>query len=593
MSRLTFLIGCVILLFCMCEVQAQFSDNFEDGDITNGQVWQGDTQDFIVNAEGRLQLNAPEGGTSTLYTQGTYPDSATISFQVELDFSPSTSNLAKIYIMITDPDISSASGYYLNYGSSGSDDAIELYRLDSGTPTLLGQGTTGAIATSTITDIEFTRLTGGKWVVKAGYDGAPSTTEIEVVDDVYPPSSANTFLLEYKYTSSRTDLFYLDDLQISAYEADETAPTVTDAVFASSTDVVVTFDEALDETTATQIAHYDIQPDLGQPDRIVADGPWGNVFRLIYDDAVTTTGEFNLAVSGVADAANNLMKDTVVALFYARPVQEGDLMITEILSDPDQEGDDFVELYNAGPDYVDLFGLKMTNQQNDRSKLIQDHIIVSPDTYIALTGDVSALRAIYSMSDDDLAYEVELPSLNNASGDFTIGPTSQPYDRMSYSEDMHRQILTDTEGISYEKVDLTQTTFDRGNWTSCTDPLRATPGKKNSNSVTLPTDVMGFVAAYKTFSPNGDGDKDNFIIKYKLPSADYQLQASIYNSEGYKVRSLANNQLLNQEGLLQWDGRNDAGIVQNYGIYILSLEYFALDGTVDQQKVVAVLGGQL
>jgi len=74
----------------------QFSDDFSDGNLDG---WQGSVPDFIVNAEQKLQLNAPSGSTNSwIYTPVVYTDSMVWEMYFKLEFAPSTSNQLKIYL---------------------------------------------------------------------------------------------------------------------------------------------------------------------------------------------------------------------------------------------------------------------------------------------------------------------------------------------------------------------------------------------------------------------------------------------------------------------------------------------------------------
>jgi len=46
----------------------QLVDDFDDMSFPNDPAWQGDTDDFIVNGDGQLQLMAPGAGTSSVYS---------------------------------------------------------------------------------------------------------------------------------------------------------------------------------------------------------------------------------------------------------------------------------------------------------------------------------------------------------------------------------------------------------------------------------------------------------------------------------------------------------------------------------------------
>lgn len=61
-------------------------------------------------------------------------------------------------------------------------------------------------------------------------------------------------------------------------------------------------------------------------------------------------------------------------------------------------------------------------------------------------------------------------------------------------------------------------------------------------------------------------------ISYRLPWQSARLTLRIYDPNGIPVRELANGIYTGAEGLLLWDGRNDAGYAVGAGAYILLLE---------------------
>ena len=80
-------------------VFGQFQDNFSDGDITNDPTWLGQTELYTVT-DGELQSNDTESNTSFIY--GSAPTSTdaqtTWEILVRLEFAPSASNFARIYL---------------------------------------------------------------------------------------------------------------------------------------------------------------------------------------------------------------------------------------------------------------------------------------------------------------------------------------------------------------------------------------------------------------------------------------------------------------------------------------------------------------
>ena len=80
-------------------VEAQINETFGDGDFTQNPTWQGSESKFIIDANLRLQLNAPpEASTAWLFTQSNAMEEANWAFEFTMDFNPSSSNYAKIWI---------------------------------------------------------------------------------------------------------------------------------------------------------------------------------------------------------------------------------------------------------------------------------------------------------------------------------------------------------------------------------------------------------------------------------------------------------------------------------------------------------------
>ena len=213
---------------CYCQV----SDNFSDGNIDQNPQWLGNTEAFQVENE-MLQLNdiAPESSnTSFLYIQAPTDISraTTWEFSFQLDFAPSASNFAKVYLTSSNTDLTGPlDGYFIKIGGiSGSDDAIELYKQQGEDETLLISGTTGAVGSNpAVARVRVTRSTEGIWELFADYDGGENfTSEGQVTENSI--SSGLVFGFVCIYTSTRSDLFKFDDVFVDPIIIDETPPSL-------------------------------------------------------------------------------------------------------------------------------------------------------------------------------------------------------------------------------------------------------------------------------------------------------------------------------------------------------------------------------
>ncbi|CAG0890385.1 unnamed protein product, partial [Darwinula stevensoni] len=279
-------------------LRAQIEDNFTDGNFTANPTWQGDVGSFAVNAAGQLQLMAPAGGSALLQTQGNIPDSAVWRVWVKLNFAPSTSNYLKLYLMCDQPVLTLGNGYFLLIGESGNVDALKLYRQDGSTSVLLGSGSVGTVAAEpALARIKVVRKVNGDWSLSADYSGGQTLVPEFTPDlpDTQPPSVVAVTAL--------------DSLRLE-----------------------VDFDEALLSSTALDVARYAVNNGIGQPVESALNG-----------------NTYTLTVQGMKDALGNTQTQAQTIdfeyLLLSVP-QPGDLVVNEILFNPNTGGSRYIELLN-------------------------------------------------------------------------------------------------------------------------------------------------------------------------------------------------------------------------------------------------------
>ncbi|HAV29345.1 MAG TPA: hypothetical protein DCW93_05410 [Saprospirales bacterium] len=573
-------------------ISAQLVDDFSDGDFTNGPSWTGDTDDFVVNINGELQLMAPEAGESSLFTTLSYPDTIQLDMTFRLEMSPSSSNFGLIYLGLDDIDPSVANGYYLQIGESGSNDAIKLYRLDSGSEILLATASDGAISSDPAqARISVTIYPDGLWSFSTDYDlSGFNELEFEVMDDTHSFSGLNIFGVYCEYTETRKENFFYDDISIMKFEQDEIGPLLTNLSVTGDKTILLSFNEKIDATTAENLDNYIVDQGLGSPSGAISDGV--KVF-LTFDNTFLSGTPYQLAILNVEDENGNAIIPIAEPFIVTVFPNIGDLAISEILSDPYSGGTDFVEIYNKSDNFINLNGLIISNINKEEEKKIDQDIELLPDEYICFTEDKEFLISTYPTHDVDQIIEVDLPSFNNDSGNVSLSHSSAStnyIDQFDYDEGLHFELLDDTEGVSLERISFTADTQSEDNWHSAsTTAGLATPGIANSNS--LPTEVTDgeFELVEKVFSPNSDGDNDFLIINYKLNKSGYVANVKVFDDEGFEIDQIVSNGLLATEGLITWNGTTSEGSISQIGLYIIIAELFHPDGEIKNFKKVCVL----
>jgi hypothetical protein len=467
------------------QVLAQIRDDFSDNELLTNPTWTGSTDHFIVR-EGTLRLSAPAvSGSSFLSTLFTQPDHCSWEGVVTLGFNPSGSNLARVYLMSDNPNLSGdLNGYYIQLG--GTADEIALYRQSGSVRTKIIDGTDKTLDSESVTvRIYAERTPDGVWTLFSDVGNTGTRTlEGSATDRTHIHSSHTG--LQCIYTSTRSDKFSFDDFVVSAVQ-DITPPVILGYSVSSATALTLIFSEKLDPETGENTAHYKLS--TGVP----------ILSATLQNDSVTIALTFKeplrksqtISVEEVTDLAGNTIEPKVIPITYTAPVTASfkDIVITEIMADYSPEVElpsaEYIEIYNRSDKTFSLSGWSI----GDGSLAVsfsQDSI--GPGTFRLLTA--SANIELFKPFTANIIGFPAFPSLNN-NGDVVIFRNSSglTIDSVVYTNEWYRDNEKMQGGWSLEIIDPDNLCSDDRNWSASEDDTGGTPGKINSVDAEKP-DLM-------------------------------------------------------------------------------------------------------
>ncbi len=485
---LIFFIGMkrLLLFFAMIPFLgiAQITDNFSDGDFTANPAWNGDNSQFIVNASQQLQLNSTGAATSYLALTTSMPslDNTTWQFYIKLNFAPSSSNYSRVYLVSDQQNLKGVlNGYYVQFGETGSNDAIEIFKQTGTTSVSVARGTNGFIAAASTISVKITRDNAGLWSIYA--DASAGTNFILQSSGTDATiNSGNYFGVSCTYTSSNATGFYFDDFSIP-YIADITPPTLASAMPLSNTALDVKFSEPIDLNTAQTTANYSVQG-LGIPSTAARDISDFSLVHLTFSTPFNSGTAYTLAVSNVSDLNSNVITaGSTTGFTWNAPVtaQAFDVVINEIYFEPIVSAPlpnaEFVELYNRSNKILSLNGWTLSDGSTSVASI--GAVTLQPDTYIIICKNSDTTSFIPYGS---TAGTSSFPSLNNDVGDDLrlTDNNGTLIDRVILSDDNYNDDSKKTGGFTIERIDADFTCNSRFNWHASEDSQGGTPGKVNS-----------------------------------------------------------------------------------------------------------------
>lgn len=383
----------------------------------------------------------------------------------------------------------------------------------------------------------------------------------------------------------------------SVFEEDLTPPNI---LFSSIRDssLFIAFTEVVQVTNETEILFQNSNINLSEISGLTGSeitiglGSSTSKSRRVYD---STT----LSIRNLSDFKGNVA--TSISSLIAEPLEQGDIIINEILYNPLADNEDnlpdqteYVELYNPTNRAISIEGIFLHDAPDEDNEIRAIYPVttqfkwIAPDSYILIYSEDEADEFNQSRNaryfdldevEENEVIQVDRSSLSLAStGDaiYLADIAGITIDSVFYNESWQNPNVYDTRGVALERIDPLGPGNNATNWSSSTHPSGGTPLLQNTifQEPGLAPDGNGISFTPNPFSPDDDGFEDNLFINYNLDAPDYLLRVRIFDRYGREVRELVNNYQAGFEGSLIWDGLTDDRTKNRVGIYIVYFEAY-------------------
>jgi len=590
-----------VLILIHITVKAQFIDNFSDGNFTSNPSWSGDTAAFEINSQDQLHLNSTGSDTSCLTTASTRLANTEWSFWIKMSFNTSLNNYARIYLTSDSPMKKSAvNANYIQFGGSG--DSIVFYRQEGNTRTPLftfpGIRTNKSINSIRI---KVFRDSTGNWNLFADSSGGQNFVPAGVFPDkeILPVTCFGIFC---RYTSSNASKFYFDDFYVGDIIYDTVPPKIQSVSFSDSNTIQIRFTEPVDTSSLNMAANFSLKNNSVMLQELHRNKDDPSVIFITINRNENVFFCDSILVHNIRDFSWNLLQDTSVFFCYYIPgiCMENDLVINEILFDPDAGGARFIELFNRSSRLIGLKSLCIATRLPGKVKgplipISGEDRFLSPSDYFVLTSDSLKLCSKYFVPYPGKVREVsKFPSMDPDSGEVFLFrvPDTTVIDRMSYNKSMHLSYLVITKGVSLERLNPDIPSGYSSNWQSASETSGyATPSYENShhyfnseNNLDLDNSII---------SPDNDGKKDLLLIRVNTSNPGIMVSVRIYDIRGKLVRIITDRSFIGNKSLFVWDGTNDNRQIVTMGYYLILVDGNDADGNRSKVKKTVVVAHAL
>lgn len=519
-------------------------DNFSDNDITINPAWLGNTSAFITSSSGNpeLELFTYTDNADTAYLVLPFNnqyDSVEWQIKVRLAFDPSDNNYARFYLVSDNNDLKSASssGFYLQFGENGTNDAITLYHQTTlGNVEQICSGTGAAIASSPEFRVKvvYTKAT-HQWRIFADYTGQSNFLQEAVGTDTimnFPDIHYIGIFTRYTTTNDEGKMFF-DDVYVGPVQIDTIPPSLSMVRVVDSLHLDLIFSEGIMQAQAEDVSNYQINNGVGLPISAQQDSLDISIVHLALTNPLADETTYQITVTQVKDFAGNQGNNLYESFIYYLP-KFNDIVINEIMADPSPSvglpENEYVELYNNAVYDIDITDWQISI--GTRHYNFPELTVIPANSFLIITSDdgLTSLEsygyAIALTGNSDLTNSGQVITLRNTAG--------QIISSVTYNDSWYNNSYKADGGWSLERIDPENACEGIANWTASNANQGGTPGQVNSvfasnADVTEPRVLRATVLADDTIAVYFTESMDSVDLSdLQIYSVDHGVGAPLY-----------------------------------------------------------------
>ena len=384
---------------------------------------------------------------------------------------------------------------------------------------------------------------------------------------------------------------------IATVKPDLTGPKLLQAYAIDSLTIQLVFNEIVDTTnlytdqfrisSSHTVEKVEVLPQF--PERI----------RLKVSSPLDKAELLSVEVLNLADCSGNIVQKEFSSANIAFPViaRKGEVVINEVMYNPQANSEEWVEIYNASENYINLRNWQLaTYNKGIKASAVwsRDFLILAPREFLVLSRNPEGVQYSFPSAPMEKFIQVKgLPQLPNSGDTIALIDEEGVIQELAfYRDDFHSPFVGSSKGVSLERINVEASSLEKGNWTSASGSSgNGTPAKPNSQRFLAGSQQEGeLIVEPEVIIPAVEGQPNFATIYYKSSRSGLQVSLRIFDAQGREVRKLATHQLLGSDTFFTWDGTNEGRELVKSGYYVILMKVYDASGHSRELKKVLVVG---